>query len=194
MTSKKASVFVLILTFLWSAGYGETQENGSSAGNDSTVAVGRGDVAADETKLWGQTVTDPDTAAQLARDAYELNAVAIMGDTLAVTMSYGGGCADHLFALDASAAFQESDPVQLQVTFAHDANGDACQRWVTQDYLFSLAPLKTRYQEEYRQDSGTIVISLEGAPSNLVYEFDPAGGTSAVENVSWAQVKNQRGE
>ena len=194
MISKKASVFVSSLIVLWAAGYGEAQENGSGASNDTTASVSPGDVASGETKLWGQIVTHPDTAAVLARDDYELNAAAISGDTLTVTVSYGGGCADHFFALDASEPFRESDPVQLEVTFAHDANGDACERWITQDYVFDLAPLQIRYQEEYQQDSGTIVLSLEGASGDLVYEFDPAGENSAVESLSWAQIKNLRSE
>ena len=191
MTLKNACTFALSLIVLGTIGLGETQENESS--DDSPVAVSSDDVSSEETKLWGRVVIDPDSTADLGADEYELDAAAITGDTLVVTVSYGGGCEDHFFALDASAAFAESDPVQLMVALAHNANGDACQRWVTQDYCFNLAPLKARYQAEYQQDAGTIVLQLKGAASELVYEFAAAGGTTAVENVSWGQCKNHSG-
>ena len=69
------------------------------------------------------------------------------------------------------------------------SNGDPCKAWLTQDYLFPLAPLKTRYQEEYQQDSGAIVLRLAGAPSDLVYEF-AHDETTAVKYVSWGQIKD----
>ena len=192
MNLRNACAFALGLIVLGIIGLGETQENEPS--DDSSVAVSSDDVGSEETKLWGQVVTDPDSTAELGADEYELDAAAITGDTLVVTVSYGGGCEDHFFALDASAAFAESDPVQLMVALAHNANGDACQRWVTQDYLFDLAPLKTRYQEEYQQDAGAIVLQLKGAASELVYEFAAVGGTTSVENVSWGQCKNHSSE
>ena len=34
---------------------------------------------------------------------------------------------------------------------AHNANGDACEAWLTEDYNFDLTPIKTMYQEGYRQ-------------------------------------------
>ena len=187
MSLKNACALAVSLIVLGTIGLGETQENESS--DDSPVAISSDDVSAEETKLWGRVVTDPDSTADLGGDEYELDAAAIMGDTLVVTVSYGGGCEEHLFALDASAAFAESDPVQLATALAHNANGDACQRWVTQDYCFNLAPLKARYQAEYQQAAGIIVLLLKGAASELVYEFTAADETTAVENVSWAQCK-----
>ena len=112
---------------------------------------------ADATEEWGA-------------DAFELTAAAITGDTLAVTVSYSGGCQDHQFTLVASASFLESDPVQLEVALVHNANGDVCEALLTEDYLFSLVPIKERFQSQY-QDSGRIVLQLEDAPDELLYEF-----------------------
>ena len=100
-------------------------------------------------------VTDPDatTAGEWGTDGFELSAAAITGDTLAVTVSYSGGCKEHLFTLVSSSEFLESNPVQVVVVLAHNANGDTCEAWITQDYLFNLTPLKVRYQEAYQQDS-----------------------------------------
>ena len=184
MTLKNARAFAVSLVVLGAIGLGAQEDD------DTPIAVSADDVAGEEVKPWGLVVMDPDSTAALGADEFVLSAAAIVGDTLAVTVEYGGGCAEHVFALDASGAFAESDPVQLMVSLAHNANGDACQRWVTQDYCFSLAPLKTRYQEEYQQDSGTIVLQLAGAERELVYEFAAAGEMTAVERGSWGRVKN----
>ncbi len=122
----------------------------------ATVIV---DAGTDATDKWG-------------KDAFELNEAAITADTLAVKVSYSGGCRDHQFTLVASGAFMESDPVQLNVALAHNANDDPCEAWITEGYLFDLAPIKALYQKAYRQDSGTIVLQLKDAPAgSLVYEF-----------------------
>lgn len=122
----------------------------------ATVIV---DVGTDATDKWG-------------KDVFELNEAAITGDKLAVKVSYSGGCRDHMFTLVASGAFMESDPVQLDVALAHNANDDSCEAWITEGYLFDLAPIKALYQKSYRQDSGTIVLQLKDAPAGaLVYEF-----------------------
>ena len=105
-------------------------------------------------------------------DPYELSAATIMGDTLTVTVSYSGGCETHRFTLVASNVFLESYPVQLGASLAHDANGDSCERWVTEDWDFDLTPIKRMYQDAYREDAGIIVLRLEHAPApGLVYEF-----------------------
>ena len=105
-------------------------------------------------------------------DPYELSAAAIVDDTLTVTVSYSGGCETHQFTLVASDVFLESYPVQLGASLAHEANGDSCERWVTEDWDFDLTPIKRMYQDAYREDAGTIVLRLEHAPEpGLVYEF-----------------------
>ena len=188
MTSKRAFALATGLILLGTAGSALAQDDGDA----QPVVISAQDVASEE-PLWGQVVTDPDATAGLGADEYELEAAAVAGDTLAVTVSYGGGCEEHHFALDASAAFRESDPVQLAATLAHNANNDSCQRWVTQDYLFDLTPLKMRYHDEYQQDSGTIVVMLEGSADELLYEFVPT--PTPVEDLSWGRVKGLlRGE
>ncbi|MDE2728790.1 MAG: hypothetical protein OXI19_12270 [Gemmatimonadota bacterium] len=110
---------------------------------------------------------------QWGTDDYELNAAAVRGDTLAVSVSYSGGCRAHRFTLVAAEAFMESDPVQLDVAIAHDADGDPCEAYPTEDYHFILDPIKARYKALYGSGAGTIVLGLDRAPSaSLVYTFD----------------------
>ena len=110
---------------------------------------------------------------QWGTDDYELNAAAVRGDTLAVSVSYSGGCRTHRFTLVAAEAFMESDPVQLSVAIAHDADDDPCEAYPTEDYHFILDPIKARYKAFYGAGAGTIVLGLAHAPGGpLVYQFD----------------------
>lgn len=114
-----------------------------------------------------------DAKGKFGKDTFKLNAATITDDILTANVSYSGGCKTHQFTLVASEAFLESDPVQLQIYLAHDANGDQCQAYIMTDRQFDLTPIKKRYQESYRRDAGTIVIILKDAPadSELIYEF-----------------------
>ena len=106
------------------------------------------------------------------RDAFVLNSAAIAGDTLSLNLSYAGGCARHEFTLVVSEVFLESDPVQLPVSLAHDANGDSCEAWLTQDYEFDLTPIRDRYRQVYGDGPGRLVLLLDGAPGGtLLYVF-----------------------
>ena len=134
----------------------------------------------------------------LGTDPFTLNAAVLAEDTLQVSVSYSGGCRDHIFVLDASGPFLETDPVQLWLDIAHDANSDPCEAWLTEDVSFLLDPLKVRYLEAYQQNAGTIVLQLEGLDDGLTYEFtiDEAGspsGSTAVQDASWGRIKDEAG-
>ena len=178
------------LVLLGSAGPGQAQDGDSDTGGETPASVTSEETGSGEEPRWGTVVTDPDDTGTLGSDEYELNAAAIRADTLAVTVSYSGGCQEHRFAVDASAAFRESDPVQLPVALAHEANDDACERWVTEDRLFDLTPLRERYEEEYQQASGVIVLHLDGASGDLRYQFPAAGAATSVEDASWGRAKS----
>ena len=130
----------------------------------------------DNTPRTGNVVFSPgdvNSTTQWGTDDYELNTAAVKGDTLAVSVSYSGGCRAHRFTLVAAEAFMESDPVQLAVAIAHDADGDPCEAYPTEDYHFILDPIKARYNAAYGPGAGTIVLGLAHAPGGpLVYQFD----------------------
>ena len=112
------------------------------------------------------------TADAWGTDEYVINAATLQADTLHINVSYSGGCETHEFTLVAEERFLESFPVQLRVSLAHNANGDTCEAWITEDHHFDLTPIKETYQKGYRTDEGTIVLRLKGAPSGeLAYEF-----------------------
>ncbi|WP_420438452.1 hypothetical protein [Candidatus Palauibacter sp.] len=105
-------------------------------------------------------------------DPYVVNSAAIDGHELTLEVSYGGGCERHDFTLVISSTFLESDPVQLRAALAHEANGDACEAWITESIDFDLALVRTRYQEFYGPGAGTVVLLITGVSGHdLVYEF-----------------------
>ena len=129
------------------------------------------DDAADGAQNIG-TVTFGFTPEAHGTDAYTINAATLQADTLTLNVSYSGGCETHVFTLVAEERFLESFPVQLRVSLAHNANGDTCEAWITEDYHFDLTPLKEVYQTGYQTDTGTIVLRLKDAPpSDLAYDF-----------------------
>ena len=140
-------------------------------GLDDPVSVSVDDVNPDET-VYAGAVFIGDAKDQFGTDPYTLNSATITEDTLNISVSYSGGCKNHQFTLVVSEEFLESFPVQLHAYLAHDANGDTCEAYPTEDYRFDLTPIKTMYQNAYRQEAGTIVLRLRDAPEgNLIYEF-----------------------
>ena len=168
------TLLLLSLVVAWAAACG----NGNDDDNDNANPVSTipSTDPSDDASIAGSVVFSQggvDAAAQWGADDYELEAADVAGDTLAVTASYSGGCRDHRFTLVAAEVFMESDPVQLDVAIAHDADGDPCEAYLTEDYHFILDPIKARYRASYGAGAGTIVLNLGNAPGGpLVYEFD----------------------
>ena len=140
-----------------------------------TQTIDKTDEAADDIENIGNIgnhVVLSSTPEKWGTDAYTINAATLEGDTLTVNVSYSGGCETHEFTLVAEERFLESFPVQQRVSLAHNANGDVCDAWITEDYPFDLTPIKEVYQKSYQTDTGTIVLRLKDAPpSDLAYEF-----------------------
>ena len=103
-------------------------------------------------------------------DEFVLGQAVITNDTLDVTVSYSGGCKDHIFNLVSSGMFLESDPVQMPLVLIHNANNDPCEAWITEDYSFDLTPIKELYQDAYRQSAGIINVLLKDAGA-FTYQF-----------------------
>ena len=143
----------------------------SAPGQPTSVAAPAGGMTPASPQA-GRVVVAGTPGAMADDDEYVLNNATITGDTLTISVSYGGGCETHEFTLVISAAFIESSPVQLPVVLRHAAHGDACEAWLTQSYAFDLAIIRTRYREAYGPGAGRIVLRLDGVPEDrLIYEF-----------------------
>ena len=104
-------------------------------------------------------------------DALTVGNVAIDGDTLRVTVTYGGGCQRHALQPIAETTWLESYPVQVNARISHNAAGDLCKALITRTLHVDLSPLKDRYRETYQTTSGRIALRLAGATDVPVYAF-----------------------
>ena len=104
-------------------------------------------------------------------DPLTIDGVTIDGDTLSVTVQYGGGCRRHALQPIAETTFMESWPVQVRARIAHNAGGDQCRALITRQLFIDLSPLKTLYQASYQSPHGKIQLRLAGASDVPVYDF-----------------------
>ncbi|MGB1012917.1 MAG: hypothetical protein ACPG4T_02200 [Nannocystaceae bacterium] len=137
---------------------GETTQPGSETETDSET----GEPAPGEVMICG-----PDAP----MDPVYIHDAQIMGDTLYVHLSYSGGCEEHELTSCWDGAFAESEPVQAFTRIAHNANMDPCEAQPEEMLEFDLTPMKTSWQEGYQQDSGTILVHVDGWENTLNYTF-----------------------
>lgn len=136
---------------------------------DTVVSVDADDVPPGEPRTGQIVVAD---SRNWGDDDYVVNSAAISGNDLTVEVSYSGGCRTHALTLVIAEAFAESDPVQLSAVLAHEADGDPCQAWLTEQYVFDLDLVRTRYRDAYGPGAGTVVLQIAGLTGDrLVYEF-----------------------
>ena len=170
MKAKNAIVVYILSVFVFSIGCQQLNDQ-MKVGPDDTVSISVDDVNPDEIVYTG-TVFIGDAGDKFGTDAYTLNSATITDDTLNISVSYSGGCKDHQFTLVVSETFLESFPVQLHASIAHNANGDTCEAYPTDNYRFDLTPIKKMYQKAYQQEAGTLILRLKDAPDGeLAYEF-----------------------
>ena len=116
-------------------------------------------------------ILDDDLFQNASRDPYEIINIGLEVDILEINVSYSGGCEEHEFSLFGSSSFKESSPVQMEVVLSHNDNNDPCDGICAEELAFDLSPLKEKWQEAYQQNSGTIIIWLEGVEEPISYEF-----------------------
>ena len=162
--------FILCCILLCTAACQQVQHQMKAEPDDTSTSISVDDVDPVDTPLSG-TVYIGEADDKFGNDVFVINSATITEDTLEISVSYSGGCKEHKFTLISSDHFLESFPVQLHVSVAHDAMGDSCEAYPTEEYHFDLTPIKTMYQEAYRVDTGTIVLRLKDYPQELNYTF-----------------------
>ncbi len=119
------------------------------------------------------TVTVPEVLSDCS--AYDdrpvtLSGAEITGDTLALTVGYGGGCETHSWSLCwPDQVFAESEPVQVFLTLWHSSNGDMCDAWFEEELPFDLTPLREAWQDGYQSESGEITVHIDGVTTSYVF-------------------------
>lgn len=101
----------------------------------------------------------------IRKDRFEILDGRVVGATLSLTVSYGGGCREHRFQLFTRGAIILSMPPGADVYLVHDGNGDVCRALVQETLVFSLSPLI--------ESSGYTQILLHVWPYELGQPIDP---------------------
>lgn len=104
-------------------------------------------------------IFDDITQIDLRKDAAHISKADVEGHYLKLTVSYSGGCKEHDFALFGWSGFAKSDPPQAEVYLSHNANGDMCEAYITDEIMFDLLPLQHAYQKIF-SDDGPFLINI----------------------------------
>lgn len=75
-------------------------------------------------------------------DPFNINNGTINGQALHLSVSYGGGCADHKFNLWATSKLgvPDNEPIK-NIILTHNSNGDVCKAFITTEIILNLEPL-----------------------------------------------------
>jgi len=79
----------------------------------------------------GNTVSNP----------FEIKGVERTGDILKVEVSYSGGCEQHTFDVLWGGQILLTEPCQINLILTHDANGDACEAYLSKTLEIDLLNL-----------------------------------------------------
>jgi hypothetical protein len=100
-------------------------------------------------------------------DACTIVSVAVVGNTLELEVSYGGGCKEHSFQLIGSAALAKSMPPVRSVQLVHAADKDECKKMMQQKLYIDISALA------YKQEHGSeVYLTIEGWSERIKYSFD----------------------
>jgi|LakMenEpi03Aug12_release.lakeMendotaPanAssembly.Ray.scaffolds.fasta_scaffold19064_9 hypothetical protein len=96
-------------------------------------------------------------------DPFDVLETRIKGDTLTVTVQYGGGCEPHDFQMYQNMRWMKSMPPQLNLFLEHESNNDMCRALITQDLHFDLSTC--------RYNSGKSVILILNGDREKKFEY-----------------------
>jgi len=75
----------------------------------------------------------------LKNDHYGITNAFLWEDTLHISVTYGGGCKEHLFRLVWDGNLSKSNPPQITLHLLHDAQDDHCRALLQQELQFDLS-------------------------------------------------------
>lgn len=105
-----------------------------------------------------------DFAIQPELDRVTITKAFIEGDSLKLSVQFGGGCRQHEFSLVSDGKYMKSMPPRLNMYLEHKHNDDACRAFIHEDLAFDLSAI--RYAA-----GNKLVLQVVGWDSNLVYEY-----------------------
>ena len=96
-------------------------------------------------------------------DDFDFTDVEIVGDSLKITISYGGGCGDIDIKLIDYEDIMESYPAQRNIRLIL-IDEDPCEALLTKEFSFDLTPIKISSQNK-------ILLNLTGWDSQMLYQY-----------------------
>lgn len=98
-----------------------------------------------------------------ATDPLNVTDLEIEGDTVHLSVSHGGGCANHRYGLCFSDQWKETSglPVRVGFRLLHDAGGDTCEALLHEDLTFDLRAFKSAYNETYNSENGSVLVEFD---------------------------------
>ena len=91
----------------------------------------------------------------------------VLGDTLAIQISYTGGCRTHEFQLLDTGIATKSIPPQHLLRLVHILSDDPCEALVTKMLFYDLLPLKNKYD-----NLGSVALRIEGFGGMPLYSWE----------------------
>lgn len=95
----------------------------------------------------------------------EIVAAEVRGNTLALTVQYGGGCAEHDLSVESAGPLLKSLPPKQPLRVVHRTPGDACRALIQKELEIDLKPWRG-------SPRGITVILLENWNEPLTYEYN----------------------
>lgn len=83
-------------------------------------------------------------------DSFNIENAEIVGDSLIVDVSYGGGCQLHVFSLYSTGSYLKSLPLQMELTLNHQSNGDMCRAFLRNRIAFDIKQTKPNKGNELK--------------------------------------------
>ncbi|MCY1063825.1 hypothetical protein OV090_03575 [Nannocystis sp. RBIL2] len=97
-----------------------------------------------------------------AGDMFAIDAAKVVGDDLVLDVGYCGGCTMHDFTLCFAGIVLDTDILLVRVH--HDAMGDACEAFITEQRVVDLTPLQQLMPSPVK-------LELDGWPDLLQYVY-----------------------
>jgi hypothetical protein len=112
------------------------------------------------------------SASPQAKDLIRIEGMRILRGVLDVSVSHGGGCKEHTYALAWDGTFgQGTDGTPVaNLVLVHDAHEDRCKAMKYATPRFDLSPITQAFQQKFGKSTGAVDLALPGQ-ATLRYEF-----------------------
>jgi len=95
---------------------------------------------------------------------FNLERMEMEGDQLKLTVSYSGGCEEHIFNLYSDGRYAKSYPPQLTLFLEHIDNNDRCRAMINKELVFDITGAQYPGTSE-------VVIKLNNTELNTRYKY-----------------------